>query len=1219
MGNISSKTVSIYIDQTAAVTALENLQFKADGFSKKIENARKEQEKLKKQIEDTSAAGGSITKLQERYDQLSTKVNGYNKTLRETAEAQKKIQDSIDKGLRPSFTQQERLVNALRNQLRQMSEDAPGYAEKFKKFRESSAELDRMKTAINGVDKAQSNWFQQAKTVAFGVLIGNTVQAAVAAIGSYLSGIVSGNAKLSDSLADVQKTTGLTAAQVASLNSQLGKIDTRTSTANLREIAIGLGQIGEAATAANVAAIDKIVVALGDEFGGGAKEITTTLSVLRNNLQDIKTGDYGTDVANIGNALNVLGANGLATAPVVVDIANRMAGVAGTFKLSSGEILGTAATFQELGIEVERGSTAFTKILQKIAVEPEKFAKVAGVPIKEFTNLVNTNMLQAFSKVAEGAGKAGSSNVAFARILKELDADGTGAGEVLSKLSKNQELLTSKVSLASEALTNQNSLTQEFNLKNENLAANLEKLGKIINSLFANSVLSNILASITGSLVDMASSTKTATERFDEQQTSVNNLEKNINPLLDRYDTLKSKTNLNATEQGELKKIIASVTSILPSAASEFDKYGNVIAINTGRVREFIDAEKARLKVTNASAIQENNSKLSEIEQRLAITKKQIDQIANTGSFLVTVKESGDGKTGGTTFQRKATEAEIKQKQDLYRELLSQQLGYSAEVKRLNGDQLQEQIDAAKKSTEEQLKNQQKADAASLSQTIEGNAKKDQELEKALSRLKALSEEFSKLSQSDYAYAFQQIFQQKAEDEKLFREKFAGEALTKALDQLQKTTEQKIIDLNEKLGSKAKDNPVVVDVVPEIQEEDIALLKASMGRFLKSLSEDERNAAAKRALALLNGNRKEKLNATIGNLDAAEQKELSNTELLESEKEVIREKYRHQRSQAEQESLNEELDNISNALSYFQEAVNIADKFNQAKTSKENSALYKQLKSNDVEKQAYKKLLDTKLITQQQYNQQIDRLDKDADAKKEALQKKQFERQKKLELINAGINGAQAVLATIKQFGAPIPPNFAGIAAFAFTLATVGAEIATIASKKYALGGKLEGPSHEANGIKRNVNGRHVEFEGDEGVIKKSAMRSNRMYTVTGTPSQITSSLNGMYGGVTWDTSAIVTPSYKRRPYQAVDYSRINSSYSNLKFAEGGITPGTNGNGGNGQPVIINNSDEETKALMRAVLKRLENPVAPYVNFKLTKLEDAQSQKARIQNNAGFH
>jgi hypothetical protein len=146
---------------------------------------------------------------------------------------------------------------------------------------------------------------QDAKTVAFGVLIGNTVQSALQSITAYFSGIVSGNAKLSDSLSDVEKATGLTSSQVADLNGQLSKIDTRTATADLREIAIGLGQIGEAANAENVAAIDKIVVALGDEFGGGAKEITTTLSVLRNNLQDLKTGNYGEDVGRIGNALNI--------------------------------------------------------------------------------------------------------------------------------------------------------------------------------------------------------------------------------------------------------------------------------------------------------------------------------------------------------------------------------------------------------------------------------------------------------------------------------------------------------------------------------------------------------------------------------------------------------------------------------------------------------------------------------------------------------------------------------------------------------------------------------------------------------------------------------------------------------------------------------------------------------------------------------------------------
>src|SRR5690606_10700741 len=107
---------------------------------------------------------------------------------------------------------------------------------------------------------------------------------------------------------------------------------------------------------------DRIVVALSDEFGGGAREITKVLGVLRNNLQDIKTNDYGKDVLHIGNALNTLGQSGLATADVVTDFANRLSGIASTFGATSGQILGLSATLQELGVPAERGATAVNRL-----------------------------------------------------------------------------------------------------------------------------------------------------------------------------------------------------------------------------------------------------------------------------------------------------------------------------------------------------------------------------------------------------------------------------------------------------------------------------------------------------------------------------------------------------------------------------------------------------------------------------------------------------------------------------------------------------------------------------------------------------------------------------------------------------------------------------------------------------------------------------------------
>ena len=67
----------------------------------------------------------------------------------------------------------------------------------------------------------------------------------------------------------------------------------------------------------------------------------------------------------------------------------------------------------------------------------------------------------------------------------------------------------------------------------------------------------------------------------------------------------------------------------------------------------------------------------------------------------------------------------------------------------------------------------------------------------------------------------------------------------------------------------------------------------------------------------------------------------------------------------------------------------------------------------------------------------------------------------------------------------------------------------------YADGGITIGPSHAQGGIKFNVgdSGQVVELEGEEGVLKKTAMQDQKEYTITGDPRTIASCLNEMHGG----------------------------------------------------------------------------------------------------------
>ena len=117
------------------------------------------------------------------------------------------------------------------------------------------------------------------------------------------------------------------------------------------------------------------------------------------------------------------------------------------------------------------------------------------------------------------------------------------------------------------------------------------------------------------------------------------------------------------------------------------------------------------------------------------------------------------------------------------------------------------------------------------------------------------------------------------------------------------------------------------------------------------------------------------------------------------------------------------------------------------------------------------------------------------------IARKQFIMQKANDIIMATINGALAITKVTAQTG------IGAIAAAPITSALVGAQIAAIASqkfvgekggltpsvenqgtldvKKFAEGGMVHGPSHDAGGVKFASGGRVVELEGGEAVINK--------------------------------------------------------------------------------------------------------------------------------------
>jgi len=350
-----------------------------------------------------------------------------------------------------------------------------------------------------------------------------------------ITDLINSSAKLSDALADVQMTTGLSTQAVNDYNSALSTLNTRTSRTDLLGIGKIAGQFGvvKDELVDFTTAMNKTAVVLGSEFSGGAEQITERMATLRNVFTDIKSNNISDDITKISNAVVTLAQEGVATAPTVTDFANRIAGVGINLGLSTPQVLGLSATMQELGITAERGGTAVGKILQKMTTNTEDFATIAGMKLKDFSNLVDTNIYGAFLKVLEGSKSSGEAATTLGRLIKDLELNGAGASEVFSKLGENMVLLDNRTKLAGDAIQETSNITEQYNLKNENFAANMERIQKVINGFFSNSNVLSLLQSFVGWMVKLTE-TK-ASEEIEKEQYALNNLVGAITFSNDKY------------------------------------------------------------------------------------------------------------------------------------------------------------------------------------------------------------------------------------------------------------------------------------------------------------------------------------------------------------------------------------------------------------------------------------------------------------------------------------------------------------------------------------------------------------------------------------------------------------------------------------------------------------------------------------------------------------
>jgi TP901 family phage tail tape measure protein len=326
--------------------------------------------------------------------------------------------------------------------------------------------------------------------------LGGVAAAGAAAI-AIIKQIISLNAEIDGIQANVRKTTGLNSDAVERLTDGLKALDTSTTLQDLLKISVEAGRFGvtgEEGVLKFTEAVNVLNIALGDEFSGGVEETTNTVAKLSNILFGA-TSD-GTELAQnfqfIGNALNELANNGAASAGEIADVATRIGGVGKAIGLTQGDILGVSSAIIEMGINAERGGTAFVRLNQNMRENLDKFAKSTGIAKEELHKLLDTNPIAAINLViSKLVDKSGGSATELVKLLGELGLKGHGVSEIFFKWAGNQQLVNDRIKTGNIAIGETNSLLNEQREMMDNIPGQWQRLKNAMSDFAVNSGLQN--------------------------------------------------------------------------------------------------------------------------------------------------------------------------------------------------------------------------------------------------------------------------------------------------------------------------------------------------------------------------------------------------------------------------------------------------------------------------------------------------------------------------------------------------------------------------------------------------------------------------------------------------------------------------------------------------------------------------------------------------------
>lgn len=412
-----------------------------------------------------------VVTLMSQYDR---EIDKANKDIHETKRQMDLVNATLGSLKTSSVRDLEYSLKILNQEMRGMDRGSDA----FKQMQAQAKKLRMELEAVRAEGQAQQSWIGRTAdwfNKMQGIILGFV--AAISGVTFTVKKCVEEYAKMDDEMTNVRKYTGQAADEVERMNEDFKRIDTRTPRQKLNQLAEDAGRLGITSTAAVeefVDGADKINVALGDDLG---EKAVSQIGKLAQMFGEDKTKGLRGAMLATGSAVNELAQNSSASAGYLVDFTARVAGVGKQAGFTQAQIMGLASVLDQNMQQDETAATAVQNLLAKMFQDSAKFAKIAGLNVKEFAKTLKTDANTALLQFLQ-AMRAKGGFADLAPMFEEMKMDGSRATGVLTVLADKLDDIKTAQGLATQAYADGTSVINEFNTQNESVQAQLDKAKK---------------------------------------------------------------------------------------------------------------------------------------------------------------------------------------------------------------------------------------------------------------------------------------------------------------------------------------------------------------------------------------------------------------------------------------------------------------------------------------------------------------------------------------------------------------------------------------------------------------------------------------------------------------------------------------------------------------------------------------------------------------------